>query len=607
MRRGTRLAATLVACTLMVGVAVLGSVTTSSPAKAAASKVVFNVALLGKPDSLNPYTGITAESYEMWYLIYPTLTTPSEADLTSTPALATSWSHSADGLTWTFQLTPDARWSDGVPLTSADVVYSLEAAIKSGPQASTWGSYLNQVTSVTASGAHAVVLHLRKPNVVLPFLPMPIVPVHIWGDLTASQIRSYKNDPPNVVGAGAYEIASADATLSTITFERNPDYWGARPAIDEIVFTVYKEEDAAVQALKKGAVDFVENIQGLTVQRLAGTPGITTHVGIAPGFDEIAFNTGSVNLKTGAPMGDPNPAILDPAFRRALGYAVNRQEIVSKVYQGLGAPGASIVPDGNPFQWKPSPSEAFTFNLAKAGELLDAAGYTKGSDGLRDLPDGSPIGTLRLYARSDSPTSIGTMDYFQEWLGDIGIDAKVSVMSGDKLTDIILDGDFDMFQWGWLLDPDPDSMLSYMTCAQRGNWSDSWFCNKQYDALYTAQHTELNPAKRAVMLDKMQRLLYLQAPYLVTTYGATGEAYRSDRFTGFTGQPSSKGVYLIQFGPYNYLHIKPINGGGSEAFAALESRDRMAFLYLVCGTVVLCLLAGYAISRRRALTMDDRP
>ena len=131
------------------------------------------------------------------------------------------------------------------------------------------------------------------------------------------------------------------------------------------MFTVYKEEDAAVQALKKGEVDFVEGIQGLTVQRLQGASGISTHIGLAPGFDEIAFNTGAVNPSTGVPKGDGNPAVQDPAFRHALGYALDRREIISKVYQGLGSPGASIVPAGNPLQWQPPAAEAYHFDLAR--------------------------------------------------------------------------------------------------------------------------------------------------------------------------------------------------------------------------------------------------
>ena len=101
--------------------------------------------------------------------------------------------------------------------------------------------------------------------------------------------------------------------------------------------------------------------------------------------------------------------------------------------------------------------------------MLDEAGYTMGDDGLRTMPDGSPIGTLRLFARSDSmgDISLNTMDFFKEWLADLGIESEVTAMQSNKLTDVILEGDFDAFQWGWYVEPDPTSMLSYMTCAQR--------------------------------------------------------------------------------------------------------------------------------------------
>ena len=103
-------------------------------------------------------------------------------------------------------------------------------------------------------------------------------------------------------------------------------------------------------------------------------------------------------------------------------------------------------------------------------------------------------------------------------------------MESSKLTDIILEGDFDAFQWGWYVEPDPTSMLSYMTCDQLGNWSDSWYCNDEYDALYEQQQTEIDPAARAEQVKQMQEILYEDAPYLVTAYSAIGEAFRSDRF-----------------------------------------------------------------------------
>ena len=78
------------------------------------------------------------------------------------------------------------------------------------------------------------------------------------------------------------------------------------------------------------------------------------------------------------------------------------------------------------------------------------------------------------------------MDYFKQWLADLGIKSEVSTYSSSQLTDEIYKGNFDAFQWGWYVEPDPDSMLSYMTCAQRQHSSDSLYCNKEYDKLYDA-------------------------------------------------------------------------------------------------------------------------
>ena len=81
-------------------------------------------------------------------------------------------------------------------------------------------------------------------------------------------------------------------------------------------------------------------------------------------------------------------------------------------------------------------------------------------------------------------------------------------MESSNLTEIILEGDFDAFEWGWYVEPDPTSMLSYMTCDQLGNWSDSWYCNEEYDALYEQQQTEVDPAARAEQVKQMQEILY---------------------------------------------------------------------------------------------------
>jgi peptide/nickel transport system substrate-binding protein len=612
----------LVALGLLLAVALPG-LAVGGPAQGK-TKVTFHVAMLGEGvDSLNPFLGFQAPSYEMWGLTYDYLTGYSMKDMSPEPGLASKWTTSPDGKTWTFTVRNGVTFSDGEPLTAADVAYTYDRILHGTVEKSNWLSYLNGVTSVTAPDATTVVLKLKEPSATLPLLPIPIVPEHVWKDVSSKEIKSYAAAPTGgkpVVGSGPFRLISGSADGSTFKFEANPDYWGGAPHIDEVIFQYYKNDDSAVQALISGEVDFVENITPLEVKSLDGKPGITAQNGNSPGFDEIAFNAGSVSAaENGHPIGNPNPAVLDPKFRHALGYALNLPQLITKVYQGAGLPGTTIVPPNyTEYHWEPPSDQKMTYDVAKAGQLLDAAGYKKGSDGKRTLPNGKPIGTLRLAARSDSPTSLNTMDYFKRWLSDLGIDSQVSTYSSSQLTTEIYKGNFDAFQWGWYVEPDPDSMLSYMTCGQRQGSSDSFYCNPEYDKLYDQQHVEVDHAKRVAMIKKMQEILYRDSPYLVTAYSAISEAVRSDRFHCLVTQPNPGGVWLEQYGVYNYIHMKPASDtsecdaapgltGAVETTASGDSSSKTGpFLIAAGAVVVLVLIGGGAVMMRRRGTVQDR-
>jgi peptide/nickel transport system substrate-binding protein len=595
-----------------------------APPSAAADKekVTFTVGLLNQPDSFNPFLGIEAESFEMWALTYDYLIGYSLKDMSPQPGLAESWETSKDGLTWTFDIRDDVTWSDGKPLTARDVAYTYNRIMDGGPESSTWGSYLSSVDKATAPDDTTLVLEVPKPSAVLPLLPIPIIPLHVWKDISEEEVKSYANEPPDVVGSGPFRIVEGKAGGSVVRFEANPDYWQGAPNLDEVVFRVFNAEDPAVQALKIGEIDFLVGLSSNSINALEGTEGVDAHLGDSPGFDEIAFNTGSVDVDTGKPLGDPNPAVLDPAFRRAIAHAVDTELIVDRVYDGAGTPGVSIIPPAyTTYFWKPPADEAYTFDLAEAERLLDEAGYTVGDDGMRTMPNGEPMDELRLFARSESETSTKVMEYLHEWLTEINVPSRVETAESGKLTNIILDGEFDLFEWGWYVEPDPDSILSYMTCGQRGSWSDSWYCNKEYDRLYEAQREEMDEAKRAEMVKRMQQILYRDVPYIVTAYSKIGEAWRSDRFTGFEPQPDPGGVYLLQYGVHNYLNIEPTSadgsaGGttgtaaGSDTSEAGSSGDSGNGL-MIGGTVVVAALAaglvGWLLMRRRQTsTAADR-
>jgi peptide/nickel transport system substrate-binding protein len=605
---------------MVVMSAIFAGLPTGATARSADETVTFTVGLQNEPDSLNPFLGFEAPSYEMWALTYDYLVGYSMEDMSPEPSLATKWETSADGLTWTFTMRDDAMWSDGEKLTAADVAFTYSRVIDGGPEAVAWGSYLKSVESVTASDDTTVVLKLKKPNAVLPLLPIPIVPEHIWSKLSEKQVKSFANEPSTenpVVGSGAFRFVEGTAGGSTFRFEANPDYWGGAPHIDEVVFKVYKSEDPAIQALIKGEVDFVEDISAIQVKSLQSQDGITAINGDSPGFDEIAFNTGSIDVETKKPIGEVNPAVQDPKFRHALGYALDLEGLNERVYQGAGTPGDSFVPPAYAdFRWEPSEDERFTYDPDKAGELLDEAGYQLGSDGKRTLPSGEPIGKLRMYARSDSQTSPKVMEFFQEWLADLGIDSELDIVEEANLTEIILKGDFDVFEWGWYVEPDPDSILEVFTCDQFGGSSDSWYCNEEYDALYDAQNAEVDDAKRIELIKQMQEMIFRDSPYLITSYNTIGEAVRSDRFACLRPQPDPGGVWIFQYGAYNYKNMRPADqagdcGGEASATKASSSSGNNgamgtgALVGLGAGAAALLGLGGFVMMRRRS-TAEDR-
>ena len=603
------------------GLASVGALSIQPANAADEEPVTFTVALLDEVDSFNPFNGYQAGSYEMWALMYDFMVGYSMKDMSPAPALATEWETSEDGLTWTFDIREGVEWSDGEPLTAGDIAHTYNRVLDGGPEAGNWSTYLTSVETVTAPDDTTVVLELSRPNAVLPLLPIPILPEHIWSDVAEDDVKSYRNEPEDgdsVVGSGPFRLVEGTAGGSTYEFVANPDYWGGAPHVDRVAYRVYKSEDPAIQAIIKGEVDFVDDITPIQVEALQGRDGIHAQNGLSPYFEEIAFNTGAIDPKSGEPIGDGNPALEDAAFRHALGYALDLDRLVESAYQGAAVAGDTFIPTAyGSFRWEPPQEEAFTFDLDRAGELLDEAGYEVGSDGLRTMPDGSPIGTLRLIARTEEERSQTVMEFFQEWLGDIGIEAELTVMESNQLTDVVLEGNFDAFHWGWYVEPDPDSILSVFLCDARGGSSDSWYCDEEYDALYESQNAELDDDKRIETIQQMQEIIFRDSPYLVTAYTTTGQAVRTDRFACFQPQPDPGGVLLVQYGTFNYTLLRPADEAGDcdgieSAVGASSSSggddDDGGSALLIGGGVVLALVlvGGGVVAIRRRSTADAR-
>jgi peptide/nickel transport system substrate-binding protein len=601
---------------LGLGASAGASASTSASPSASADKVVLTIGITQDIDSANPFTGIVAEAYEIYQLEYPTLLGYSAEDFSIVPDLAESWEESADKTTWTYKIRPGLKWSDGQPLTAKDVEYTFNRILNGEYEQTNFGSYTANITKVVATDDTTVVMTVSKPSPIMEKLAVYILPQHIWKDIDEKEVQSYKNEGTEAeptVGAGPFVMVERQVG-QFIRLKANENYWRGKPTVDEVVFRIYNNADALGQALIKGEIDFADSMEANVWKSLEGKPGITTVGATYSGFNELAFNTGAA-LDDGTAIGDGNPLLKDVKLRQAIGWAIDRQALVDRVLGGNGSAGSTIIPPIYTLLHT-EPANPVTYDPEKAKQLLDAAGYKVGADGIRETADGKKL-SFRLFARSDSDTSVKSVEFIQGYLKAVGIETEVKAVSSDALTEIIGQGNFDMFEWGWVVEPDPNYQLSTFTCANRSykdggeilaNLSDSFYCDEEYDALFEQQSLETDTAKRAELVKQMQNKLYDDAPYIVTYYYDNLEAYRSDRFTGFVPQPAPDGSLLFQYGTWSYQNVEPVTeeaGGEGDGAAASSSSSTVP---LIVGGVALILVVGlvaFLLGRRKGSSAED--
>ncbi len=620
--RRTRILAAAGAAALALGIG-LGS-GASAGAAGAGGNVILTIGITQDIDSANPFTGYLAESYEIYQLQYPTLLNTSAEDFSPVAGLAESWTESADKKTWTYKLRAGLTWSDGKPLTAKDAAYTFNRILKGEYEKTNFGSYTDNISKAEALDDTTLVLTVKQPSPIMERLAVYILPEHIWKDIDGKKVQSYKNegteDSPTV-GAGPFVMVERQVG-QFIRLKANDSFYGGRPAVDEIVFKIYSNGDALGQALKKGEIDFADSLGANVFDSLQGAEGVTAVSAQYSGFNELAFNTGAA-LDDGTPIGDGNPLLKDKALRQAIGWAIDRQTLVDKVLGGGGTPGSTVIP---PIYTNLhlDPANLVTFDPEKAKQLLDAAGYKVGGDGIREDAQGNKL-SFRLFWRTESEESKKSAQFIKGWLAAVGIEIKDKGLSADgPLGEVIGLGNFDMFEWGWVVEPDPNYQLSTFTCANRSykdgdsilaNLSDSFYCDAGYDKLFEQQAIETDSAKRADLVKQMQQQLYDDAPYVVTYYYDNREAYRSDRFTGFVPQPAPNGSLLFQYGTWSYENVKPVSaespsasGSATATTGGGEPASSSSNVPLIVGGVIALLAVlgiGVALGRRGGSSSSD--
>ncbi|MGW7259994.1 ABC transporter substrate-binding protein [Streptomyces sp. NPDC054834] len=574
-------------------------------AQAAQGTKVLTIAVAQSVDSLSPFLAVRLLSTSVLRLTYEYLTAYDPGDAHAVPGLATKWSPSADKLTWTYTIRSDAKWSDGQKVTAEDAAWTFNKMMTDEGAATANGSFVTNFRKVTAPSPTRLVVELKKPQATMTALDVPIVPKHIWekvGDF--SKFNNDKSFP--VVGDGPFVLTDYKPD-SYVRLKANKSYWRGAPKFDELEVKYYKDQDAAVAALRKGEVSFVAGSPSLTPAQAASLKGEKNiHVNDAPGrrFYALATNPGA-RAKNGRKFGDGDPSLLDERVRHALFMAVDREAIVDKVFQGHAVEGQGYIPPRfSAYFWKPSASQELAYDPAKAARLLDEAGYRKNADGNRTGKNGKPL-NYRLLCHATDPNDKAVGQYLKEWWGKLGIGVTLDCL--DNVTDPWLAGKYDLAFDGWSVNPDPDYVLSIHTCAALPSTpkdtgaTDNFICDKTYDGLYARQLAEYDPAKRADIVKGMESRLYDLGYMNVLAYPNAVEAYRTDQIKSITTMPEKAGNIYGQDGYWSWWSAVPAASDGSS--------DGGGSTGVVIGAVVGVVVlggAGLLLARRRRATAEDR-
>jgi peptide/nickel transport system substrate-binding protein len=502
---------------------------------AANQPAIVRIGWANGPDSLNPGVAWLATAYTIYEMVYDSMY-DLNLDSTFKLSLADSVQVSDDGTTYTYKIKQGIKWHDGQPFTAKDIAFSYNL-YKDHTDFPTLNSYTKHFVSSEAPDDTTLVLKLDQaiPNIESRLIFLYILPEHIWKD-HAEKAAEFEN--LEMIGTGPFKMKEYKPN-EFIDLAANPDYHDSRAKVDEVIFQVFSSPDVLVQAIKTGQVDMINDLPTTSVEALKNAANVKVVVGapFAPNLADIVIN--QVDPKN-CPTADGgvcsgHPALRDKQVRLALAHATDKKKLIDVVLNGYGTPGIALIPDGTG-DWFNTSIKDFDYDIAAANKLLDDAGYKdKDGDGVRDMSDGSQPLKFRL----NWPTSSIVAPRLAELLGEmwkqIGIALEPQAVEDDTLTAKCCPTlDYDILLWGWVADPDPDTLLIIPVTDQiPTGYNETGYSNSRYDELYAQQGAELDHAKRVQMVWEMQQIVHDDAAYIIPFYYETIQAYRTDRFKGW--------------------------------------------------------------------------
>ncbi|MBW7862780.1 MAG: hypothetical protein GX580_04355 [Candidatus Hydrogenedens sp.] len=451
---------------------------------------------------LNPLTSTDYYSGKVLDYIFDGMLIRNPVTLEMEPWVAESYEVSEDHLVYTFHLRKDVVFSDGAPLTAQDVKFTFDRLKDPAVDAPHLRNYIADITSVEVVDDYTVRFTCDKPYYLHAVVigGMYIIPKHIYG------VGDFNNHPNNraPVGSGLYVLESW-ATGREVVLSRNTRFWGAAekglPHFDKIKFIAITDDNAAFQVLARGDMDAMRLLPEDWVRR-ANTPKFTERFNRfttgRPAFNYIGWNT-------------RKPQFSDRETRRALAMLMNRNQIITEIYQGLAMPVVAGFMPGTPEN--NGSLVPISFDPAGAAALLGQAGWLDSNgDGTLDR-DGTEF-RFDAFITNQNPVAEKILTLYKEELARAGIELVIRPMEWASLLDRVDKRDFDVILMAWMMTPDPDPyQIWHSSQAEKGS-NYVGFVNEEADRLVEAARVSFDRNERIRLYHRFQEILYGEQPYL---------------------------------------------------------------------------------------------
>lgn len=477
--------------------------------------------------SLDPINVTDGESIRVTHNIYETLL-EYDHNLELQPKLATEYSSSEDGLTWTFQLREGVKFHDGTDFNADAVVFNFERWMDpENPYHEgdfpyypfLYGGFKGDenhlIESVTATGEHELEIVLKRKTA--PFLSY--LAISMFGIASPAAIEQYgAGIGENPVGTGPFKFEEWNRN-NTITLSKNEDYWmEGKPYLDQVIYQVIPENSARLNALQTGEIDILDGMNASDTTIVEDTEGIEL-------IKRPSFNIGYMAFNMEKEPFD------DPLVRKAINMAIDKEEIVDAFYNGLADPATSPLP---PSLWSHDESlEKYDYNVEEAKKLLAEAG----------LEDGF---TTELHTMSNPrpylPEPMKIAEAIQSDLAEIGITAEIVSSEWATYLEDTKNGKHSMAMYGWTgVMADPDNFLYpnlSKTNAEVPAQNIAFYKSDEFTSLITEARETIDQDKRTELYQEAQQLFQEDAPWVMLAY-TTPPLAQSDNVEDYNPHPMS--------------------------------------------------------------------